>query len=95
MYVLLAIGARRFGDTVQMDVQFRTRIWRILAAAAIMGVVLWVFNVQLTTLLNVPWWRGLGLLILIVVAAVSYFGGGQALGAFRLQDFRAAVRRKG
>ncbi|MEQ6250612.1 murein biosynthesis integral membrane protein MurJ [Sulfitobacter sp. HNIBRBA3233] len=95
MYALLTIGARGFGDAVRMDDRFRRRIWRIIAAAAIMGVVLWFFNVQLNTLLALPWWRGLGLLILMVIAAVSYFGVGQMIGAFRLQEFRANMRRGG
>ncbi len=95
MFALLAIGARRYGDAARFDRRFHGRIWRILAASAIMGAVLWFFNVQLSSLLALPWWRGLGLLILITIGAVSYFGSGQALGAFRLSEFRAALRRGG
>lgn len=94
MYALLAIGARGFGDTARVDARCRTRIWRILAASLVMGAVLWFFNIQLSTLLLVPWWRGLGLFILLAIGAVAYFGSGQLFGAFKLSEFKAAMRRK-
>ena len=94
MYAQLAIGARRFGDAARVDARFRNRIWRIIAASLVMGVVLWFFNVQLGALLALPWWRGLGLLVLLTVGAAAYFGAGQMLGAFKLSEFRAAMRRR-
>lgn len=93
MYVLLAIGARGFGDAARVDARFRNRIWRIIGASLLMGVALWFFNVQLGALLALPWWRGLGLLILLSIGAVVYFGSGQILGAFKLSEFKAAMRR--
>lgn len=95
MYALLAIGARGFGEAARVDARFRYRIWRIIAASLIMGVVLWFFNIQLSTLLSVPWWRGLGLLILVSIGAAAYFGSGQMLGAFKLSEFKSAMRRGG
>lgn len=93
MVAMLAIGARRYGDVAKFDARFHKRIWRIIAASVIMGAVLWGFNMQLSALLALAWWRGLGLLVLLVLGAVSYFGSGQMLGAFRLSEFRAAMRR--
>ncbi|MEH6523478.1 murein biosynthesis integral membrane protein MurJ [Sulfitobacter sp.] len=93
MYALLAIGARGFGDAARVDARFRKRIWRIIAASLLMGVALWFFNIQFSALLALPWWRGLGLLILMVIGALVYFGSGQMLGAFKLSEFKAAVRR--
>ena len=93
MFAMLAIGARRYGDAVRFDARFHKRIWRILLASAIMGAVLWFFNVQLNTLLALAWWRSLGLLILLLLGAVAYFGSGQMLGAFQLSEFRRALRR--
>ena len=95
MYALLAIGARGFGDAARVDDRFRSRIWRIIAASLVMGAALWFFNLQLSTLLAQPWWRGLGLIILLAIGAISYFGAGQLLGAFKLSEFRAAMRRGG
>ena len=93
MYALLAIGARGFGDATRVDARFRKRIWRIIAASLLMGVALWFFNIQFSALLSLPWWRGLGLLILMVIGALVYFGSGQMLGAFKLSEFKAAMRR--
>jgi putative peptidoglycan lipid II flippase len=93
MYALLAIGARGFGDAARVDARFRKRIWRIIAASLLMGVALWFFNIQFSALLSLPWWRGLGLLILLVIGGLVYFGSGQMLGAFKLSEFKAAMRR--
>lgn len=95
MYAQLALGARGFGDAAKVDARFRKRIWRIIAASLVMGAVLWFVNLQLGPLLNLPWWRGLGLLILLSIGAVAYFGAGQLLGAFKLSEFKSAMRRGG
>jgi putative peptidoglycan lipid II flippase len=94
MYALLAMGARGLGEAARVDARFRRRIWRIISASIVMGAALWFFNIQLSTLLAVPWWRGLGLLILLVLGAIAYFGAGQILGAFKLSEFKAAMRRQ-
>ncbi|MDF1728384.1 MAG: murein biosynthesis integral membrane protein MurJ [Sulfitobacter sp.] len=94
MFACLAIGARRYGTAARFDARFHSRIWRILAASAVMGVVLWVANVMLQPVLGMDWWRGLGLLILILLAALAYFGTGQLIGAFRLAEFKQALRRR-
>ena len=93
MFACLAIGARRFGDAVKFDARFHKRIWRILIASAAMGVALWLGNAALQPMLGMPWWRGLALVLLLVIAAVSYFGVGQLIGAFRLSEFKSAMRR--
>ncbi|MEM6304128.1 MAG: murein biosynthesis integral membrane protein MurJ [Pseudomonadota bacterium] len=93
MFACLAIGARRYADAAKFDARFHARIWRILAASAVMGAALWFANVTLQPMLGEPWWRGLALLILLAVGAVSYFGTGQLIGAFRLSEFRGALRR--
>ncbi|MFG6530858.1 MULTISPECIES: murein biosynthesis integral membrane protein MurJ [unclassified Sulfitobacter] len=93
MFACLAIGARRFGDAVKFDARFHKRIWRILIASAAMGVALWLGNAALQPMLGLPWWRGLALVLLLVIAAVSYFGIGQLIGAFRLSEFESAMRR--
>jgi putative peptidoglycan lipid II flippase len=95
MYALLAIGARGFGEAARVDARFRQRIWRIIAASGVMGAMLWLVNIQLNGLMALPWWRGLGLLILLGIGAATYFGAGQMLGAFKLAEFKAAMRRGG
>ncbi|MFG6518748.1 murein biosynthesis integral membrane protein MurJ [Sulfitobacter sp. 1A13496] len=93
MFACLAIGARRFGDAVKFDARFHKRIWRILIASAAMGGALWLGNAALQPMLGLPWWRGLALVLLLIIAAVSYFGVGQLIGAFRLSEFKSSMRR--
>ena len=93
MFAMLAVGARRYGDAAKFDARFRKRIWRIIAASLIMGAALWFFDLQLGAMLALSGWRGLGLMILIIIGAVAYFGSGQLIGAFRLSEFRSALRR--
>ena len=93
MVVLLAIGARGYGAAAKFDARLRKRLWRIVLAAVLMGVALRAGSDALQVLLDVPWWRGLALVILIAIGALSYFGIGQLIGAFRMAEFRGALRR--
>jgi putative peptidoglycan lipid II flippase len=94
MAALLARGARPFGDVARFDARFHARIWRICAAAAIMGVALLGLGWAMGDLLNTPGWRYPALAGLIVAAMVAYFGTGQIIGAFRLAEFRQVLRRR-
>jgi len=93
MFACLAIGARRYGQAAKFDARFHKRIWRIILASAVMGAALWLGNAVMQPFLGLPWWRGLALLVLIAIGAVSYFGVGQMIGAFRLAEFKGAMRR--
>ncbi|PWJ17425.1 murein biosynthesis integral membrane protein MurJ [Jannaschia seohaensis] len=92
MVLLLWLGVRRMGEVARLDDRARRRVWRIFVAAAGMGVVIWVTNIVLTPLF------GLGLSVLAVAILVglgilSYFGLCQMIGAVRLAELRAALRR--
>lgn len=93
MVGLLALGARRMGDEARFDERFRTRAWRIAIASVGMGVVLFAAITLFGWTLAVPGWRYLALLSLIVIAATAYFALGHMLGAFRLTEFKQALRR--
>ncbi|WP_170467064.1 murein biosynthesis integral membrane protein MurJ [Ruegeria arenilitoris] len=93
MVALLAIGARRFGEEARLDDRFKRRVWRIVAASAGMGVVLYAAMHLFGWAFQVPGWRYLALLILIVVAAAAYFVLGHLLKAFELSEFKKALRR--
>lgn len=94
MFAMLAIGARSFGaEVARFDARFHQRIWRIMLASVAMGGALWLGNAALQPFLGLDWWRGLALLALILIGAVSYFGVGQLIGAFRLSEFRRSLRR--
>ena len=93
MVWLLIRGGRRYGEVARFDDRFRKRIWRITLASAIMGGVLWGLFVLLTPFFGIGGWRWLALLVLIVSGVLSYFAAGQLLGAFKLSELRAALRR--
>lgn len=93
MVACLAIGARRYGQAAKFDARLRRRLWRIVAASVVMGVALVMGDAALETLLNTPWWRGLGLLVLVVIGVVSFFAAGQWFGALRMAEFKAAFKR--
>lgn len=95
MVALLAKGARGFGDVARFDARFHSRIWRIVAAALAMGVVLWAGMAVLNPYLGMAGIRYAALAVLVVLGMVSYFGIGHAIGAFRLGEFRRAMRRGG
>ncbi|MEQ9258938.1 MAG: murein biosynthesis integral membrane protein MurJ [Roseovarius sp.] len=89
----LARGGRRFGEVARFDDRFRRRIWRICAASALMGAVLWAAATLLSPLFALGGWRWLALLALLASGTAAYAVAGQVLGAFRLAEFRAALRR--
>ena len=89
----LARGGRAFGKVARFDDRFRRRIWRIIAASVLMGVVLWAISALLTPLFGLGGWRWLALLALLAAGTVAYALSGQLLGAFRLSEFKEAMRR--
>ncbi|ANT59932.1 lipid II flippase MurJ [Salipiger sp. CCB-MM3] len=95
MVAQLAWGGRKLGDVARFDTRFRTRILRICLASVIMGGVLWGTMLALGPFLERSYWRSLALVGLILVGILSYGIAGQAVGAFRLSEFRTAFRRKG
>ncbi|WP_372833913.1 murein biosynthesis integral membrane protein MurJ, partial [Puniceibacterium confluentis] len=94
MVVLLLLGGRRLGEVARFDARFRRRLWRICLASALMGAAMWGTLILLGPLFGQPGWRYLALLVLLAVGALSYALAGQATGAFRLSEFRNALRRK-
>jgi putative peptidoglycan lipid II flippase len=95
MVLLLRGGARHYGDVVQFDDRFRTRIWRVILSSAVMAALLWVAAAALSPFLSMPWWRALALTALVATGIVTYFGFGHLFGAFRLSEYRSALRRRG
>jgi len=93
MVVMLMRGARNMGEAAHFDARFKSRIWRIIAAAIAMGVILWLTTALLAPFLFAPTIRYAALLTLILIGSVSYFGVGHMIGAFRLSEFRNSLRR--
>jgi putative peptidoglycan lipid II flippase len=89
MVVLLWQGSRAMGEVAEPDARLMRRLPRILLASAFMGLCLWLDARYLGFVGGkVP-----GLLLLVAVGIVSYFGFGRLIGAFFLADIKGAVRR--
>ena len=86
-------GSRMMGEAARFDTRFLTRLPRIVAASAIMGAVLWAAAWALEGALHAPGLRYLALTGLIVLGIVTYFGAGGLIGAFRMADFKSALKR--
>ncbi len=93
MVALLAIGTRPYGTVARFDTRFHKRLWRVIIAALAMGAVLWGVQATFVQFFYLPGWRYLALLVLIFIGIASYFAIGQLIGAFRLYEFKAALRR--
>lgn len=93
MMFMLWRGARNMGAAATFDDRFRLRLWRIIGASLGMGAVLWMVQGMLGPLFDEAGLRYVALLILVALGIVSYFAIGQIVGAFKLQEFRRALRR--
>jgi len=87
-------GSRQMGGEVTLDDRLRARAPRIVVASLVMGGVVFGLSRWLEQALVQDTVRYGALLALIAAGTVSYFGTGFVIGAFRLSDFRAAVRRQ-
>ncbi|MFD1509527.1 murein biosynthesis integral membrane protein MurJ [Lacimonas salitolerans] len=92
---LLYRGTRAMGEIARFDVRFRRRMWRIILASVLMGVVLWGMTLLLGPFLGTPGWRYLALAAMIAAGIASYLAIAQIIGALHLSDFRRALRRGG
>tara|TARA_R110002051_G_scaffold136488_1_gene209110 strand:+ start:6569 stop:8152 length:1584 start_codon:yes stop_codon:yes gene_type:complete len=93
MVVLLYAGSRNMGEAARFDARFWVRLWRIIAASGGMALCLLVASALLTPFLGMTTIRYLALLVLVATGIISYFGIGHIIGAFRLSDFKRAMRR--
>ncbi|MBC6407518.1 MAG: murein biosynthesis integral membrane protein MurJ [Rhodobacteraceae bacterium] len=93
MVALLAKGARAMGDVAQFDARFWSRIWKVCLASGVMGAAVWSYATGLAFLLTTDGIRYLALAGLVVFGMAIYFGAGQIIGAFRLAEFKSALRR--
>lgn len=87
-------GSRRMGAEVTLDDRLRARAPLIILAAAAMGAVLWAVAWGLGDRLYSPAQRYPALLALILSGIVGYFAIGAAIGAFRMSELKAALRRQ-
>lgn len=93
MVWLLWRGSRQMGDAARFDARFKHRIWRIIFASGLMAGLLMVAVLLVGPALGLAHVRYAALAFIVAVGILGYFGLGQLLGAFRLAEFRAALRR--
>ncbi len=94
MVGLLYVGSRKMGDAVRLDARCTYRLPRIVLASALMGAVLAAVNLGLGDWLYTGGVRYIALTVLVAAGMVAYGLIGQAIGAFRLSEFRAVLRRR-
>ena len=94
MVVLLWVGRKKMGAAAEFDAQLKRRIWRIIFASVIMGAALWGLQIALGPMFARAGADILGLVILVIGGTVIYFVTAQFVGAMRIQELRAAMRRR-
>lgn len=95
MVVLLLLGARSRLDGTLFNNRFYGRFWRVCTASGIMGLVLFVVQLMLSTMLVMTNWRYLALVLLVGVGLSSYFLAGTLLGAFRPRELQMSLQDRG
>lgn len=93
MVWLLWRGSRHMGEAARYDARFKKRFWRILLASVLMGGLLVIAVLLVGPALGMETVRYAALAFVVVIGIVGYFAIGQLVGAFRISEFRAAVRR--
>jgi putative peptidoglycan lipid II flippase len=87
-------GSRAMGDAARLDDRFLTRVPRIEAASALMGLVLWALSVALAGTLATPGIRTPALGAMILAAMAVYFGTVLLIGGMSWAELRGAFRRQ-
>ncbi|HUF57202.1 MAG TPA: murein biosynthesis integral membrane protein MurJ [Thermohalobaculum sp.] len=91
MVLLLHRGARQFGESAQADERLAARWPRIVGAALVMGAAIWLM--ALAAVRYAPDWPVAGLAAVVLVGMGVYTAAAALLGAFRVAEIRAAMRR--
>ncbi|MEP5758033.1 MAG: murein biosynthesis integral membrane protein MurJ [Litoreibacter sp.] len=94
MFFLLKFYARGYGDAARFDVRFRRRVPRIIMASMLMGWVVYGTYLIMEPVFDLRLWRHLAFTVMLAAGAMSYIAFGQWLGAFRVKDFRKALKKK-
>lgn len=89
----LSQGRKSMGDAARFDARFGQRLIRITGAAFIMGACLVGGAMLMAEWLVTDTIRYLALVLLLGIAAISYFGSGTLLGAFSKSELRSAFKR--
>lgn len=93
MVLQLWLGSRSMGEAARFDSRFKRRLWRICLAAVLMGCLLLALVLLVGPAFGMGALRYAALAIVVLGGIAGYFAIGHMLGAFRLSEFKAALRR--
>ena len=93
MVILLWIGSRGMGQAARFDRRFKTRLWKISAAAVIMGAALFGMTLVLGPMLGTAGLRYIALAILVIGGSIVYFVVGGWIGAIKFAELKSSLRR--
>jgi putative peptidoglycan lipid II flippase len=94
MVWLLWRGSFGMGEVAQFDDRFRSRLWRIVSAALIMGAGIYGMSALLETALATATIRYGALALLVFAGMGIYAAAGQMIGAFSLSEIRTSLSRR-
>jgi putative peptidoglycan lipid II flippase len=93
MVWLLWSGSRSMGDAAKFDARVKKRLWLIVLASILMCAMLLCAVLLVGPALGMTTIRYFALAFVVFVGISSYFGIGHLIGAFRLSEFKIAMRR--
>ncbi len=93
MVWLLWRGSRDMGEAAQFDARFKSRFWRIVLASILMGALLLGAVLLVGPALGMETIRYFALAFVVFVGMGGYFVFGRMVGAFRMSELKAALRR--
>lgn len=93
MVLQLWLGSRSMGEAARFDSRFKRRLWRVCLAAVLMGCLLLALVLLVGPAFGMGALRYAALAIVVLGGIAGYFAIGHMLGAFRLSEFKAALRR--
>jgi putative peptidoglycan lipid II flippase len=93
--VILLYWALRREDHLTLDARFRSKALRIVAAGILMGAALYVGNELLDAHLDAPFWERIASLALLCGGGALIYGAASiGLGAYRISELKAQLRRR-
>ena len=93
MLACLWAGSRQFGHSARLDTRLKARLWRIILASMLMGVIVYGAATLFEPWFNMAGVRYGALAGLVLLGAVSYAVFCQISGAYTLHDLRVQLRR--
>ena len=94
MFALLWWKSRGMGEASELDARAKSRIIRIVAASAIMGIALWLVQYVIGPVAGLALAKFAVLALIVAFGMAIYAIAGVVLGAFSRRDLTAAFRRQ-